>query len=146
MQRIQTLSSLPSRISRASSLIRSLTAVSPSCIYLVLASPDVSSNATGFCVPSAPPHHGFGVVLGTRFVYGFVGNPVRCPSIGAAQFIGSEGSRLPTPNGNLGGDAMASSIAHVPSTIVTNPFDGAWFDGYGPRTPTNAQALSGQHI
>lgn len=97
----------------------------PSGIYIVLASADVSSAATGFCAPSAPPHHGFGVVLGTRFLYGFVGNAVRCPSIGAAQFIAPDGSRLPTPNGNLGADAMAASIAHVLNTIVTNPFDGA---------------------
>ena len=45
--------------------------------------------------------------------------------------MGSDGSRLPTPNGNFGADAMVNSIAHVLSTIVTNPFGGGWFDRYG---------------
>jgi phosphate-induced protein 1 len=59
----------------------------PSGIYLIFAPADVSSLATGFCQASAQPHHGRGMVLGTDFRYGFVGNPVRCPTIGAPQFI-----------------------------------------------------------
>lgn len=99
-------------------------------IYLVLASADVSSSATGFCDATAQPHHGRGMVLGSDFVYGFVGNPVRCPAIAAPQFVASNGSRLPTPNGNFGADGMASTIAHLLDEIVTNPLGGGWFDKF----------------
>ena len=113
----------------------------PSGIYLILASGDVSSSATGFCQASAQPHHGRGWVLGSEFRYGFVGNAVRCPTIAAPQFIASDGSRLPTPNGNFGADAMASTIAHLLAGIVTNPSGGGWFDRYGLE---NADKCAGQ--
>ena len=109
-------------------------------IYLVLASGDISSNATGFCSASAQPHHGYGTVLGTNFIYGFVGNPVRCPTIGAPQFLASDGTRLPTPNGNFGADGMASTMAHVLDGIVTNPMGSGWFDRY---TLENADKCAG---
>jgi len=115
----------------------------PSAIYLVLASADVSSTATGFCVPAAFPHHGYGEVLGTKFRYAFVGNPVRCPSIGASQFF-ANGTQLPTPNGNLGADAMASTIAHVLSTLITNPYGSGWFDRYGLENADKCEGQFGQ--
>ena len=100
-------------------------------IYVVLASADVSSPATGFCVPSAqPPYHGLGEALGTEFRYAFVGNPARCPSVAAPQFV-SNGTQLPTPNGSLAGDGMVNTLAHVLSTTITNPRGTGWFDRYG---------------
>jgi hypothetical protein len=102
----------------------------PGGIYVVIASADVGSTATGFCVPSALGHHGTGYALGSEFRYAFLGNPTRCPSIAAPQFF-SRGNQLPTPNGNLSADAMASTISQLLSEIVTNPTGGGWFDRYG---------------
>jgi hypothetical protein len=104
--------------------------LTPSGIYVVLASADVSSNSTGFCQPSALPPHGTGEVLGTQFRYAFLGNPNRCPSVAAPQFF-SGVTQLPTPNNNLAADAMASTLAQVLSRVITNPTGGAWFDRYG---------------
>lgn len=116
----------------------------PSGIYLVLASGDVSSSATGFCDPAAQPHHGRGMVLGSDFVYGFVGNPVRCPAIAAPQFVASNGSRLPTPNGNFGADGMASTMAHLLDEIVTNPLGGGWFDKFDLENADKCTGTFGQ--
>jgi len=102
----------------------------PSGIYVVLASADVSSNATGFCVPSTLPHHGTGEAFGSQFQYAFIGNPNRCPIVAAPQFF-SGGGQLPTPNQNLAADAMASTLAQLLSRVITNPTGGAWFDRYG---------------
>jgi len=102
----------------------------PGGIYVVLASADVGSAATGFCVPSTVVHHGVGDALGSQFQYAFVGNPNRCGSVAAPQFF-SRKIQLPTPNGNLAADAMASNLAQVLSRIVTNPTGGGWFDGNG---------------
>jgi len=112
----------------------------PSGIYLVLASADVGSVATGFCVPSASPHHGYGSFLGTQFQYAFVGNALRCPTIAAPQFFNGQ-TVLPTPNANLAADAMASTIAHVLSTLITDPFGSGWFDRNGLE---NADKCDGQ--
>lgn len=116
----------------------------PSGIYLILASADVSSSATGFCQASAQPHHGRGMVLGTDFKYGFVGNPARCPAIGAPQFVAKDGSRLPTPNGNFGADGMTNTIAHLLDVIVTNPYGGGWFDKYGLENADKCAGTFGQ--
>jgi Phosphate-induced protein 1 conserved region len=102
----------------------------PGGIYVVVASADVSSVSTGFCVPAALPHHGTGEALGSQFSYAFVGNPNRCPSVAAPQFF-SGTTQLPTPNGNLGVDAMVTMMAQVVSRVITNPTGGAWFDRYG---------------
>jgi len=107
----------------------------PAGIYLVLASADVSSSATGFCVPGAFPHHGSGFdANGVLFKYAFAGNAARCPSVAAPQFFDSNGTELPTPNGNLAGDAMVSTIAHLINVVVTNSFGTGWFDRYGLQT------------
>jgi len=102
----------------------------PNGIYVVLASADIASPTTGFCVASAAPHHGIGEALGSDFRYAFVGNPVRCPSIAAPQFV-ANGTPLPTPNGSLAADAMASTLAHLVSATITNPYGTGWFDRYG---------------
>ena len=112
----------------------------PSGIWLVIASADISSNATGFCTPSALPIHGRGMAFGSDTRYAFVGNPRRCPTVAASQFY-SNGVQLPTPNNNLAADAMASTIAQLLSRIVTNPLGGAWFDRYGLE---NASKCVGQ--
>ena len=103
----------------------------PLGIYVVLASADVSSPTTGFCDPSARPYHGLGEAIGVNFPYAFVGNPLRCPTIEASQFFSKKGTPLPTPNGNLAADAMATTIAHLLDEVVTNPYGSGWFDKYG---------------
>ncbi len=112
----------------------------PGGIYVVLASVDVSSNSTGFCQPSALPPHGTGEAFGLQFRYAFLGNPNRCPSVAAPQFM-SGSTQLPTPNGNLPADAMASMMAQLLSRVITNPTGGAWFDRYGLE---NAAKCDGQ--
>jgi hypothetical protein len=112
----------------------------PSGIYVVLASADVSSNSTGFCQASALPPHGTGEAFGLQFRYAFIGNPNRCPLVAAPQFF-SNGAQLPTPNGNLAADAMASTLAQLLSRVITNPTGGAWFDRYGLE---NASKCVGQ--
>ena len=112
----------------------------PLGIYVVLASADVSSNSTGFCVPSTLPHHGTGIAFGSQFRYAFLGNPNRCPTVAAPQFF-SGGVQLPTPNENLPADAMASMMAQLLSRVITNPTGGAWFDRYGLE---NAAKCDGQ--
>jgi hypothetical protein len=117
----------------------------PVGIYLVIGSADVSSEATGFCIPNAQPHHGRGTgPFGVYFNYAFVGNPVRCPTLGAAQFIAADGSRLPTPNGHFGADAMASTMAHLLDAIVTNPWGDGWFDRYGLENADKCAGTFGQ--
>ena len=116
----------------------------PTGIYVVLASADVGSAATGLCVPSMPPHHGIGDDgFGIPFRYAFVGNPLRCPSTAAAQFFAG-GKQLPTPNGHLSADAMASTLAHVFSTTITNPYGTGWFDRYGLQSADKCAGQFGQ--
>jgi len=112
----------------------------PNGIYIVLTSADVSSPSTGFCVASAQPYHGLGEALGSEFQYAFVGNPTRCPSVAAPQFV-SNGTRLPTPNGNFAADGMVNTLAHLLSTTITNPRGTGWFDRYGLQ---NADKCDGQ--
>ena len=109
----------------------------PSGFYVVIASADVSSTATGFCVPNASPHHGHGVVNGSTFRYGFVGHAMRCPSVSG--MIGQ-----PTPNGNSAADAMASTLAHVLDAIITDPLGNAWFDRYGLENADKCAGTYGQ--
>jgi hypothetical protein len=116
----------------------------PSSIYVVIASADVGSVATGLCVPSMPPHHGIGDDgFGIPFRYAFVGNPMRCPSTAAAQFFAG-GTQLPTPNDHLSADAMASTLAHVLSTTITDPSGTGWFDRYGLESADKCDGQFGQ--
>lgn len=111
----------------------------PVGIYVVIASADVGSTATGFCtVVGTPPLHGNALpAIGSFMHYGFIGNPNRCPAIGGPQFIGRNGERLPTPNGDFAADVMASDLAHLLNAVVTNPFpdisylNDGWYDRYG---------------
>jgi hypothetical protein len=112
----------------------------PNGIYVVLTSADVSSPSTGFCVASAQPYHGLGEAFGSEFRYAFVGNPMRCPSVAAPQFV-SNGTLLATPNGSFAADGMANNLAHVLSTTLTNPRGTGWFDRYGLQ---NADKCDGQ--
>jgi hypothetical protein len=112
----------------------------PGGIYVVLASADVSSTSTGLCVPSTQPHHGQGEALGSSFRYAFVGNPMRCPRVAAPQFFVLR-QQLPTPNGSLAADGMASTLAHVLSTTITNPGGDGWYDELGLQ---NADKCEGQ--
>jgi uncharacterized delta-60 repeat protein len=111
----------------------------PKGIYLVIASSDVGSNATGFCTPNTPPHHGSFFHAGGQVKYAFIGNAARCPSVAAPQFFAADGSQLATPNGNLAADAMASMIAHALDTTVTDPFRTAWFDDFGLENADKCQ-------
>jgi Phosphate-induced protein 1 conserved region len=115
----------------------------PVGIYVVLASSDVSSNATGFCIPSAPPHHGTTEALGVRTKYAFVGNAMRCPSVAAPQFF-ANGTLLPSPNGSVAADAMASTLANLLNRVVTNPNGNAWFDRYGLENAVKCEGQFGE--
>jgi len=70
---------------------------------------------------------------------------MRCPIIAASQFEAQyDGTHLPTPNGNLGGDAMVSTFAHVLDTIVTDPLGNGWFDRYGLENADKCAGTYGQ--
>jgi hypothetical protein len=117
----------------------------PSGIYIVLASPDVSSTATGFCTAvGTPPHHGSDEFFFVRYKYGFVGDPSRCPDLESPQFVSSDGTVRPTPNDNLTADAMATKLAHVLSTIVTNPYGDGWYDRFGLENADKCQGTFGE--
>jgi len=94
--------------------------LTPSGIYVVMASADVSSNSTGFCIPAALPQHGTFTALGSQSPWAFVGNPNRCPTVEAPQFYAGA-TPLSTPNQNLAADAMASTLAQLLSRVITNP-------------------------
>jgi uncharacterized delta-60 repeat protein len=109
-------------------------------IYIVVASSDVSSGATGFCTPNAAPHHGTFFLGGAQPVkYAFIGNPARCPSVAAPQFFAPDGSQLATPNGNLAADAMVSTSLHALAATITDPFHTAWFDDLGLENADKCQ-------
>jgi hypothetical protein len=48
-----------------------------------------------------------------------------------------------SPNGNIGGDAMASWIAHVLNGAVTNPTGFGWYDRYGLENSDKCQGTYG---
>jgi hypothetical protein len=118
----------------------------PSGVYIVLTSPNINSAATGLCTAEGnAPWHGSDEYFGIRFKYGLVGDPSRCPDLEAPQFVASDGTLLQTPNDNLTADAMAAKVAHVLSTIVTNPYGGAWFDKFGLENADKCQGVSAKH-
>lgn len=114
----------------------------PNGIYIVIASADIASNETGFCIPGAPPHHGRAMIFGAMTNYIFLGNPNRCPSL-APQFF-ANGTRLPTPHDNFAGDTIASNLAHALDAILTNPQANAWFDRYGLENADKCQNTFGE--
>ena len=103
----------------------------PAGIYIVVASSDIASTATGLCTPNANPHHGSFPYNNQTVKYAFMGNAARCPNILASQFFAADGSQLPTPNGNVAADAMVSTLIHTMDATVTDPFHTAWYDGSG---------------
>lgn len=117
-------------------------------IYVVLASSDVTDiypNSNTYCTPPfAPPHHGVGSFSGTLFKYAFIGNPARCPTIAASQFFVPGGSTLMSPNDDIYADAIASTLAHALSIVVSNPTGTAWFDRYGLENATKCQGKFGE--
>jgi hypothetical protein len=115
----------------------------PAGIYLVIASSDISSLATGFCSAGSAPHHGQTIYQGTPFRYAFIGNAARCPSIAASQFVAPNGSLLPSPNGNYAADAMASTMAQALNVIVTNPNGNGWYDRYGLENASKCKGKFG---
>jgi len=108
-------------------------------IYVIIASADVASAATGFCTPSAPPFHGIGNVNGNMVRYIFLGNPNRCPTVAGPQF-----SRTgPTPNDSYTADVLVSNLAHALNGSVTNPDGSGWYDRYGLENTDKCQDAAG---
>lgn len=93
----------------------------PYGVYFVLTSKEVTETS-GFCTQYCA-WHTHGAINGQDIKYGFVGNPLRCPSACSAQTT--------TPNGNMGADAMANLIAHELSESTTDPDLNAWYDRRG---------------
>lgn len=110
-------------------------------IYLVLGSQDtdISRFVDGRC----QFHDNFSMV-GATLPYIFVPNSAHYPYACASQFVGANNQFLPTPNDNLGADAMASWIVHALSGAVTNPNGGGWFDANGLENSDKCQGLFGQ--
>ena len=109
-------------------------------IYVIIGSADIASSATGFCTTSARSYHAAGIVNGSPVNYIFLGNPVRCPGVVGPQF-----SRTgPTPNGSYAADVLASNLAHVLNTSLTNPLGNGWFDRYGLENADKCQDTFGQ--
>lgn len=113
----------------------------PQGIYVVVASPDIASNATGFCTPGAPPHHGSGVINGGLLRYIFLGHPNRCKTVAGPQF---SGTNVPTPHNNFAGDVLASNLAHAFDATLTDPYGSSWFDRYGLENADKCQNTFGQ--
>ena len=111
----------------------------PNGIYIVLASADIASTATGFCTPGAPPYHGQGIVNGSIVRYIFLGHPNRCPSVAGPQFPRSG----PTPNDNYASDVVVANLAHALNGLVTNPSGNGWYDRYGLENADKCQDALG---
>lgn len=108
-------------------------------IYVVVASADISSTATGFCAPGAPPFHSDAIINGGHHTYVFIGNPNRCATIAGAQFAGQ-----PTPNGSFAGDAMVTNLTHALNGLLTDPFGSGWYDRYGLENADKCTGTFGQ--
>jgi hypothetical protein len=108
-------------------------------IYVIIASADIASTATGFCSPSAPPFHGRGLVNGSFVNYIFLGHPNRCPSVAGPQFSPSG----PTPNDSYAADVLVSNLAHALNGLLTNPLGNGWYDRYGFENTDKCQDALG---
>jgi hypothetical protein len=114
-----TDSSVENVVSRA--LATGALPTDPNGVYFVLTSKEITETS-GFCTQYCA-WHSHGTINGQDIKYGFVGNPLQCPSACSAQTT--------TPNGNMGADAMANLIAHELAESVTDPDLNAWFDQRG---------------
>jgi hypothetical protein len=109
-------------------------------IYVIMASADIASSATGFCTTSALSYHAQGIVNGALVRYLFLGHPVRCPNVVGPQF-----SRTgPTPNDSYAADVLVSNLAHGLNTSLTNPTGTGWFDRYGLENAEKCRNTFGQ--
>jgi len=116
----------------------------PQGIYVLVASQDVSSSATGYCVPGAPPFHGHGVINGADTQYVFLIDPRRCTALAGGQYFPRVGNDFETPNGNFSGDAMVLNLAHAFSGLLTDPKDNGWYDRYGLENADKCTGTFGQ--
>jgi hypothetical protein len=110
----------------------------PQGIYVVVASGDIASTATGFCTPGVRPFHASAIINGGLLAYVFLGNPIRCPSA-AAPFVGQ-----PSPNGSFAGDALVLNLAHALNGLLTNPYGNGWYDRYGLENSDKCTGTFGQ--
>jgi len=95
----------------------------PNGEYFVLTSPDVAED--GFCDQHCGWHDAMpsaGAEDNQR-LYGFIGNPDRCPN--------NCGAYSPSPNGLPAADAMVSVLGHELSETVTDPHLDAWYSANG---------------
>lgn len=83
-------------------------------------------------------------VVGATLPYIFVPNSAHYPNACASQFVGANNQFLPTPNDNLGADAMANWLVHALSGAVTNPNGAGWFDANGLENTDRCQGMFGQ--
>lgn len=113
-------------------------------IYIVLGAPDVGSTATGLCAVGNPLPRGTDEWFFVREKYGFIGDPGRCPNVGAPQFVAPDGTLRPTPNGNFTADAMAAKIASLLNVVVTNPYGDGWYDRFGLENADKCEGRFGQ--
>jgi hypothetical protein len=90
-------------------------------VYFVLTASDVNETS-GFCTQYCG-WHTHGTINGRDIKYAFVGNAARCLNACAAQTT--------SPNGDAGGDASASIVAHELEEAVSDPDLNAWFDNTG---------------
>lgn len=110
-------------------------------VYLVLGAQD--TDISGFMDGRCQFHDNVSVV-GATLPYVYVPNSAHYPYACARQFLGPNNEFLPTPNDNLGADAMASWIVHGLSGAITNPNGGGWFDGNGLENTDKCQGTFGQ--
>jgi len=116
----------------------------PNGVYFVLSSADVTED--GFCQTGCG-WHGYGSFTGARLTvnqtsasgvdikFAFVGNP----STQCIHFCSLWNANFPPPNGDPGGDAMASIVAHELSEAVNDPHMDAWFDATGAESADKCQ-------
>ena len=92
-------------------------------IYVVLLSADVSVEgfATNWC-----GYHNQAAVFGTSVRYAVIGNPDRAPSV-----CGNPIQPTGGPNGNRAADGMASLLAGLLASTVTDPTLTSWYDRNG---------------
>jgi hypothetical protein len=100
-------------------------------VYIIVTSPDIDADYTGFCSPGVAPFHSTADYQGATLEYVFIGNPTRCPEIAAPQYVVADGSLRPTPNGDFVGDAMVANLASALNSTITNPRGDGWFDRFG---------------
>jgi len=100
------------------------TAVDPNGVYFVLTSKDINETS-GFCTMYCA-WHGYGTnATGDTVLFGFIGDPARCPSACSAV------TPTDAPHGNLAADSMANLLAHELAEATTDPTLVAWYDRRG---------------